>query len=202
LHQIQITAQNGVGVVARQTLMLNVINVTAPAPRSGSTCNGTYNGTFKGTLTVSAGQNCTFIGGAVTGNISVIGGNLSIANTSVSGNITIQGASAFSIEEGTTVGGNLLVQSVASGTKSSQICETKVNGNLQVTSNAIPISIGFPQSYCYGNNVAGNLSIQGNTAPIVVYDNKIQKNLSCSANVSITGAGDSGSKLTGQCAAF
>jgi len=202
LHQIQITAQNGVGVVARQTLMLNVINVTAPAPRSGSTCNGTYNGTFKGTLTVSAGQNCTFIGGAVTGNISVIGGNLSIANTSVSGNITIQGASAFSFEEGTTVGGNLLIQSVASGTKSSQICETKVNGNLQVNSNAVPISIGFPQNYCYGNNVAGSLSIQGNTAPIAVYDNKIQKKLSCSANVSITGAGDSGSKLTGQCAAF
>lgn len=202
LHQLQITAQNGVGAAARQTLMLNVINVTAPAPRSGSTCNGTYNGTFKGNLTVSAGQNCTFIGGAITGNISVNGGNLSIANTNVSGNISIQGASAFSIDQGTTVGGNLLIQSVASGAKSSQICETKVNGNLQVTSNAILISIGSPQNYCYGNTVAGNLSIQGNTAAIEVYDNKIQKNLSCSANASITGAGDSGSKLTGQCAAF
>lgn len=74
LHQIQITVQNGVGAAAQQTLMMNIINVTAPAPATGTTCNGTYNGTFKGTITVKAGQNCTFIAGGVTGNIAVNGG--------------------------------------------------------------------------------------------------------------------------------
>lgn len=120
----------------------------------------------------------------------------------MSGNITLQGASAFSIGSGTTVGGNLSIQSVASGSKTSQVCETQVKGNLQVSSNAIPISIGSPQNFCYGNSVSGNLTVQGNTAAIGVYDNLVDKTLSCSANASITGAGDSGSKKTGQCATF
>lgn len=77
-----------------------------------------------------------------------------------------------------------------------------MNGNLQVSSSTIPISIGSPENSCYGNFGQGQPGIQGNTAAIPIYDNLIEKTLSCSANTSIAGAGNSGTKETGQCATF
>ena len=74
-HQVKITAQNGVGIAAQQTLMLNIVGITGVAPTSGAKCNGNYTGTFNGSITVSAGQNCAFYFGGVTGNVSVIGGS-------------------------------------------------------------------------------------------------------------------------------
>ena len=201
-HQVHITVQNGVGMTAQQTLTLNIIKITAPAPVSGSTCNGNYNGTFNGNITVSAGQNCVFVGGGVSGNAVVSGGNLALTNANVTGSIAIQGPSAFSIGPGTTVQGNLSIHNVASGSTMSGICQAKVGGNLEVYTNAIPISIGCPQNFCYGNSVGGTLTIQGNTAPITVYENSVGKNLSCSNNTSIKGGANSAQKKTGQCAAF
>ncbi len=61
------------------------------APSSGTACNGIYNGTFNGNITVSTGQNCTFISGTITGNINVIGGNLVLAGVQVNGNVLISG---------------------------------------------------------------------------------------------------------------
>ena len=87
VYPVQITAHKGVGAMAKQTLTLKVITLTGPAPASGTQCNGNYNGTFKGNLTISAGQNCTFISGGVTGNIAVNGGTLALANAVVSGNV-------------------------------------------------------------------------------------------------------------------
>src|SRR5262249_57646763 len=77
-YPVQLTAVNGVGAPAQQTLMLTVVSLSGPAPASGTTCNGSYNQTFIGNLTVSAGQNCSFIGGGVKGNVLVSGGRLLI----------------------------------------------------------------------------------------------------------------------------
>jgi hypothetical protein len=63
VHQVQITAQNGVGSTAQQTLMLDIVSITGASPTSGTTCNGNYSGTFHGGVTVQAGQNCSFVGG-------------------------------------------------------------------------------------------------------------------------------------------
>jgi len=109
MHPVQITAQNGVGATAQQTLALNIIRLTGPAPASGTKCNGAYNGTFTGNLTVSAGQNCMFVGGGVTGNVSVNGGSLAFTNANVRGSMTLQGSTGFSIGTGTTIGGNLIL---------------------------------------------------------------------------------------------
>ncbi len=201
-HQVQITAQNGVGTTAQQTLTLNIVGITGPAPVSGTACNGNYNGTFKGTITVSAGQNCAFYSGGVSGNISVNGGNLALTNATVTGNMSIQGGSAFSIGQGTKIGGNLAIQNVASGSTTSQICQANVAGNLEVSTNAIPINIGSFQNACFGNSVGGNLDIQSNTMAIGVYDNNVGKNLSCSSNSSIAGSGNTAGKKTGQCSGF
>ena len=201
-HQVQITAQNGVGTAAQQTLTLNIVAITGPAPVSGTACNGNYNGTFKGTITVSAGQNCAFYSGGVSGNVSVNGGNLALTNATVTGNMSIQGGSAFSIGPGTTIGGNLAIQNVASGSTTSQVCQANVAGNLEVSMNAIPISIGSFQNGCFGNSVGGNVDIQSNTMAIGVYDNTVAKNLSCSSNSSIAGSGNTARKKTGQCSGF
>jgi hypothetical protein len=203
MHQVQITAQNGVGLTAQQTLALNTIKITGPAPTSGTKCNGSYNGKFQGSVTVSAGQNCTFLGnGGITGNVTMNGGNLVLANAQVTGNMQIQGTSAFSIGPGATIGGNLNIQNVASGVSMNQICGATVSGNVAVSANATPVEIGSPDSSCPGNSFGKNFSVTNNTAATGVYNNNVVKNLSCTNNTSITGGGNSASSKQGQCAAF
>ena len=204
LHQVQITAQNGVGQMARQTLNLDIVTITGPAPASGSTCNGNYNGTFNGNLTVSAGQNCSFVNGArITGNVAVNGGNFAMAGGTINGNLQVGGAAAFSIGPLTTINKNLSVQNVGSGSVASQICGAQIQGNLQVSYNAIPMQIGSAaQGSCQGNYVGGNAAIQFNTALVTFYDNTVAGSLSCLSNTSINGSGNSTQKESGQCSAF
>jgi hypothetical protein len=204
VHQVQITAQNGVGSTAQQTLMLNIVSITGASPTSGTTCNGNYNGTFHGAVTVQAGQNCSFVGGGgITGNVTVNGGNLTVTNGTITGNVQIQGAASFSFGTGTAINGNLEIQNVASGSAMNQICGTQILGNVQVSSNATPLQFGARSLVsCPGNFVGGNLAIENNTGAIAVYDNAVQKNLTCSNNTSITGAGNTASKELGQCSNF
>ena len=201
LQQVQITAQNGVGAIAKQTLALNIIKITGPAPVSGAQCNGAYNGTFSGNVTVSAGQNCMFLGGGVTGNVTVNGGNLVLTNATVSGNITAQGSSAFSIGTGTTIGKNLSLQNIASGVSMNQVCGTKVAGSVTVYANATPVQLGSTGVTCPGNSFGG-VSVTYDSAATDVYNNKVAKNLSCSNNASISGGGNNANKKLGQCASF
>ena len=201
-HQVKITAQNGVGIAAQQTLMINIVGITGVAPTSGAKCNGNYTGTFNGSITVSAGQNCAFYFGGVTGNVSVIGGSFAATGGNITGNVSIQGATGFSIGEGTTISGNLAIQNVASASTTNQICGTTVTGNLNVSANAVPITIGSTGISCLGNSFGANVGITSNTAPIQVYENDVKKTLSCSSNTSIAGGGNLAQKKTGQCAGF
>jgi hypothetical protein len=203
VHQVTITAMNGVGVVATQTLTLNIVSITGQAPKSGTTCNGTYTGTFTGNVTVSAGQNCSFVSGGITGNIAQKGGNLNLTNATVTGNVAVQGAAAFSIGAGTTIGGNLSIQNVASGAAMNQVCGSKVSGNVEVDYNATPVQLGSAQpGSCPGNDVGSTLNIGSNTAAIAVYNSRITKLLSCASNSSITGGGNTAQQKQGQCATF
>jgi len=201
-HQVYITAQNGVGQTATQTLTLDIVKVTGAAPVSGGRCNGAYTGTFNGTLVVSAGQNCAFYGGGISGNVAVKGGTLTLSNATVTGSMSIQGGAAFSIGAGTTIDGNLSIKNVGSGTATGQICAATLNGNLTVSHNAIPITIGSPETYCYGNNLGGYVEMLDNTAPVSVYANSITKYLACQSNTSIKGGENTAKQKLGQCAAF
>ena len=204
LHQVSITAQNGVGAAAQQTLMLDIVEITATAPASGATCNGNYNGTFKGTVTVSAGQNCSFVGGGgITGNVTVHGGSLALANAKITGNVSITGGSAFSLGQASEVTGNLAIQNVASGSTTNQICGAKLDGNVQISTNATPIQIGsLSDSSCVSNFFGGNVEVNANTGAVTIYNNSVEDNLSCSNNTSITGGGNAARKENGQCAHF
>jgi hypothetical protein len=200
LHQVTITAQNGVGATAQQTLMLDIVKITGLAPVSGVKCNGTYNGTFNGDVTVSAGQNCMFVAGGITGNVRVKGGSLALANAKITGYVSVQGASAFSIGEGSEVTGHLHIENVASGSTTNRICGAKLDGNVLVSTNATPIQIGsFSDSSCLGNSFGGNLEINRNTGAMNVYNNSVAEKLSCMNNTSIAGGGNAARTKKGQC---
>ena len=100
----------------------------ASAPSSGNACNGVYNGTFQGNLTISAGQNCVFVGGAINGNVQLDGGNLSLTNTVVNGNVQLQGGGSFSIGPSVTINGNLQAHNLPAGGAGNQVCDSKHNG--------------------------------------------------------------------------
>jgi hypothetical protein len=203
LHQVTITAQNGVGATAQQTLMLDIVKITGAAPVSGTQCNGTYNGTFNSDVTLSAGQNCMFVAGGIVGNVGVNSGNLVLANAKVTGNVSVHGASAFSIGVGSEVTGHLHIHDVASGSTTNQICGAKLDGNVLVSKNASPIQIGSPSlDSCPGNFVGGDLTIEDNTGAMAVYDNAIERDLACSNNLSIGGTGNTATKELGQCKQF
>jgi hypothetical protein len=202
-YPVQITAVNGVGAPAHQTLMLNVISLSGPAPVSGTGCNGNYNGNFAGNLTVSAGQTCSFIGGRINGNVVVNGGSFSASNVEIVGNVSVQGNAAFSVGEGTRLGGNLTIQSVSSAASTNRVCGATVANNLSLFTNATAVAVGSPDIVgCSGNVVGGNLTLQGNTGATTVYNNFVNKTLTCTSNASITGAGNAASKKNGQCSAF
>ncbi len=200
---VTITAQNGVGVGAQQTLMLNIVGITGVAPTSGAKCNGNYTGTFNGSITVSAGQNCAFYFGGVTGNVSVIGGSFAATGGQISlATSPSRGRRGFRSAQGTAIAGNLTIQNVASASTTNQICGTTVTGNVNVSANAVPITIGSTDISCLGNSFGANVGITSNTAPIQVYENDVKKTLSCSSNTSIAGGGNLAQKKTGQCAGF
>src|SRR5262249_22656273 len=126
-----------------------------------------------------------------------------IANTNITGNLTIQGNAAFSVGEGSHIGGSLTIQNVSSAASNNRVCGARVDTNLSVYTNATAVAVGAADIVgCPGNAVGGNLAVQGNTGATTIYNNSINKNLACSSNTSITGAGNTASKKNGQCSAF
>lgn len=198
------------------------INPKQVAPTAGNTCNGTFSGFFSGSLTVSAGENCVFSAGAtVEGNIQVHGGYLELSGTTVKGNVQAQGDGTVAILQATTIGGNLQLQNLATGTTENRVCGATIDGNLQYQNSGAPATIGAAPA-CAGNTIRGNLQINGNSAATVISDNVVTgnlqdqnntastqvsgntvgKNLQCENNTAITGGGNSAQKKQGQCASF
>jgi hypothetical protein len=166
----------------RQAPAAPLCRCTSRLRNGNSTCTGLSGGTGKN-VTVPAGATCTLIAGTVvTGNVTdngtlsvsgaTIDGNLQALNagpltitgpaTTVGGNLLAQGGGPVIITS-ITVGGNLQVQQLAPSTSMSLICGTQVAGNLQLQSNAAPVTIGGPS--CPGNSVGGNLQVLNNTMP-------------------------------------
>ena len=198
-----------------------VATATSNVPPSGNACNGTYSGIFNGNITVSAGQNCIFVNGGVTGNVQQNGGNLQLTQSQVGGNVQVNGGGTFTIGPGSTIGGNLQVQNLPTGPGQNQVCGTTVQGDLQFQNSGTALVIGNPAS-CAGNNVGGDLQVQNNTAATTVdgntvggnlqdnnntaqtqvFNNAVGNNLACQQDASITGGGNTARSKQGQCATF
>jgi hypothetical protein len=152
----------------------------------GQSCGGT--GTINGNLIVAANQNCVFTSPCeIKGNVTINGGSFwsdctvdgnvidnagkfvltSTAHSSaqVLGNVSISGASAFTLGPSVAIDGNLQIQNLpANEPQPGTVCGTTVQGNVQVKNNASPIQIGETagQTNCPGNRIGGNLVCTGN----------------------------------------
>jgi hypothetical protein len=144
-------------------------------------CTTTYTGTLKGNLMVSSGTTC-IKGGTVTGNVTQTGGTLSTSAATIDGNLQILGGN-FSIGTGTAVNGNLQVSNLPASKFQYQVCSTKVNGNLQLQSNAAVIDIGG--SSCAGATVGGNIVVQ-NSAATAISNSTANGNIQVLSNTGIT----------------
>jgi hypothetical protein len=162
----------------------------ASALTSGTACNGVYDATFQGNVTVSAGQSCVFVGGAIEGNVQLNGGNLSLTNTIVTGNVQLQGGGTFSIGPSATVNGNLQIQNIPAGAAQNQVCDTEIKGNLQFQNNGTAVDIGSASSTCTGNGIGGDLQVQNNSAAVTAIGNTVGGNLQVSNNTADTTVND------------
>ena len=172
--------------------------VTGAAPISGAACDGVYNGTFRGNIDISAGQQCVFLNGAVTGGVQQNGGNLVLLESQVGGNVQVNGSSTFMISPGSTISGNLQIQNLPTGSGKNQLCGSTVKGDLQFQNNgtavlfgalppnataAYPIEVG---PICLGNIIGGNLEVQNNSASTSIVGNTIGGALTDQNNVGPT----------------
>jgi hypothetical protein len=159
-------------------------------PPSGDACNGTYNGTFLGSLTVSAGQTCTFSGGGVTGDVRVTGGTLSLQTATVGGNVQVQGGGTISLTNATYIRGDLQIQNLSASAVENEVCGVTVKGNLQYQNNGAPVQIGEPPtgvgvgaiSLCPGNKIGGNIQALNNTAEVDINYNAVSGSLQADGN--------------------
>ena len=147
---------------------------------SGTTCNGIYDGNFNGSVTVSAGQDCIFLnGGRITGNVTMVGGNFALNGAAVGGNLTIKGGGTFTLGPAATIGGNLQIQNLPSGSASNSVCGTTVFGNLTFDNNGTAVQIGSaPPLTSAGNTIRGNIEVVGNSNSALMFDNSVGGNMS------------------------
>ena len=183
--------------------------------------------TFDGNVTASTGQNLICLNGSITGNVTVRGGGLVLNHCAVGGDLQISGGGTFALGPSASIDGNLVVQSIPSGSTANQVCDTTVTNDVHFQNNGTPVQIGSTVAACPGNTVGGNLDVHNNTAVTAIdnnvvggnltdnnntaatqiFNNVITGNLQCSGNVaqplnSITGGGNTAKKKQGQCAAF
>jgi hypothetical protein len=175
-------AGSGVGGVTitnvQETPMVGTSATPSQTLTSGKACNGVFSGRFSGNITISAGQNCTFVNGTITGNIQANGGSLALSGVRVSGNVQLVGVSTFSIGPFAAINGDLQVQSIPAGTTQSKVCASAVSGDLQFQNNRSPVEIGSATlSSCAGNAIGGNLQVQNNAAQTVIDNNGVSGNL-------------------------
>jgi hypothetical protein len=202
LQTVHITAQNGVGPAVSQTLLLNILPLTGAAPDSRTTCDGNYNGTYNGDLVVFAGQNCTFVGGTITGDVQLYGGRLALFDTAVNRGIAIQGPSAFAIDSGSSIAGTLFLDVIGSVGAMNEICGSVLNQGMILDGNAAPLRLGSFSPSCPGNYFGRDVSITRSMAPLGIYDNVIENALSCTDSALLMGGGNYASMKLGQCASF
>jgi hypothetical protein len=162
-----------------------IVAFTGSVPASSSACNGAYSGTFQGNLSVAGTQNCVFVGGGATGNITETGGNVVLGSATVGGNLIVSGGT-FSIGPTTTIKGNFTVQSIPTGAAQNQICGTSVGGSLVLQSVGTAAVIGSGSTSCPGNTISGSLVLQANKAAIGLTGNTVDGSLTDQSNTAST----------------
>ena len=181
--------------------------------------------TIKGNLTIQSiptgpAQNLVCgatVGGSLTlqsvGTVATIGsGTTACPANTISESLTLQSNSAAMGVSGNTIKGSVTDQSnsaattLSGNTISGSLTDQGNSGASVVSLNSITGTLvdqsNSASSVLSGNTVGQTLTDQGNTGPTQVTSNKVTGILLCQSNTSITGSGDTASKLEGQCASF
>ena len=148
-------------------------------------CEGLVEGSG-GEVTVPSGATCTLLAGTqVSGNVQVQkGGALVDEGAVIGGNLQVNNGASIKLGGGGSIGGNLQVQGMTGGPSS--LCNTTVNGNVEVHNNGwvSPIDIGNLGA-CAGGpglTIGGNLQVQNNSVALTVGGNKVTGNLQVQNN--------------------
>jgi hypothetical protein len=140
----------------------------------------------------------------VTGNVVVqAGGSFVDQGVTIGGNLQATGATAFTVNGGGTISGNVQVTGLTSAPTGSHnsLCNTKVSGNVQVTSNsaASPFDIGN-LGVCAGGaalTINGNLQVTSNAGVVLIGGNTVKGNIQVTSN---TGGGSlTSNSASGNC---
>lgn len=172
-------------------------------PPAGNQCNGVYSANFAGNINVSSGQSCEFTDGAIIfGNVYETGGNLTLTNATVLGNVEIWGGT-YTLGPSLNIFSKLEIENTPSSTTQNTVCGASIFGSLYFDGNASPVEIGSTSGSCPGNSIGGDLEVNSNSAAVQVFNNTIHDDLTCSSNTStITGGGNKATAKTGQCSTF
>jgi hypothetical protein len=146
---------------------------------------------LKGNLTINGGG--VFLDCTVDGNVTENSGVLTFGpSANVFGNVLVSGASSFNLGQANPmnptalIGGNLVVQTLASASQQNTVCGTEVKGYLLVQNNNGGSKIEIGGSSSCRNSVRGNLQIIGNLAPTDVSFNTVAGNLQCQNDPNLT----------------
>jgi len=180
-----------------------VVLVWAPGAAAGDVmCTGgpgnPLTGKIVGNVVVPADASCR-IQGTVSGNVTALTGaavGIRVGST-VRGNYTCTNC-LFADLHGSTISGNVLISGETDG---SFIDGSTIKGNLQIDSSDADgdaFSIGTAD---LPNKIRGNLSFTNNTGPASIMNNAIAGYLTCQNNTPapVTG-GNTADKMLGQCA--
>ena len=181
--------------------------VWAPAAAAGEvTCTGgsanPLTGKIVGNVVVPAGASCR-IQGTVTGNVTALtGAQVGIrVGSIVRGNYTCNNC-LFADLHGSTIGGNVVITGETDG---SFIEGSTIKGNLQIDSSDADgdsFSIGTGEPGALPNKIGGNLSFTNNTGTSSIVSNAIAGYLGCQNNAPAPkSSGNTAESFRGQCAA-
>jgi hypothetical protein len=188
------------------SVMVTTLLVGSAAAAGEVTCTGGSNdpltGTINANVVVPAGASCR-IAGTVNGNVTAYkGAAVGIRKDSiVSGNYTCNSC-LFADLHGSTIGGNV---SISKETDGSFIEGSTITGNLTIQSSDADgdsFAIGTGPMDALPNNIGGNLTFSKNTGPSSIMDNTIVGNLTCDRNAPApASSGNTAESFQGQCAA-
>jgi hypothetical protein len=136
-------------------------------------CSGRIEGkVVDGDVNVPNGATCELIGTRVEGNISIgHSARLYVRGVNVDGDVEGEGSLAVAVTEGSSIGGNLQVQS---GT-TVLLTDSHIDGDLSWED-----QVG--ELLARDNTVHGNVDLEGNTGGVIVSHNTIGGDLSCQDN--------------------
>jgi hypothetical protein len=185
------------------SVMLTTLLVGSAAAAGDVTCTGgptnPLTGKIVGNVVVPAGASCR-IQGTVSGNVTALtGAQVGIRPDSrVRGNYTCTGC-LFADLHGSTIAGNVLISGETDG---SFIDGSTIKGNLQIDSSNADgdaFSIG---TAALPNKIGGNLSFNNNIGTSSIMNNVIAGYLACQNNAPApASSGNTAESFQGQCAA-